>query len=297
MRFICFAVAATWASACSPVSEPFESRGEFVLSPEAALARLSDATLLDVRAESDFTAGHVRGATRVDWRDFSEPNDPLKGRLLADDRVLGFLLSRAGVSNDRPVLVVGDPINGWGEDGRIVWMLRSLGHEVAALVDGGHGALAAAGAPTELGVNSAREGSFVVSRTAAFTIELEELARLVSSPGQTVILDGREAREYAGETPYGEARGGHVPGAKHLYFRDLTDARGRILPKDALWARLGSVGVSSASPVVAYCTGGVRSGWMVAVLGELGVASVRNFAGSMWEWAARPATEYPLVRE
>jgi len=100
-------------------------------------------------------------------------------------------------------------------------------------------------------------------------------------------------RALAGCVPYGEVRGGHIPGARHLYFKDLVDAEGRVLAGEALAARLGDLGVTKTTKVVAYCTGGIRSGYVTAVLRDAGI-DARNYAGSMWEWAASPAAEYPL---
>jgi thiosulfate/3-mercaptopyruvate sulfurtransferase len=69
---------------------------------------------------------------------------------------------------------------------------------------------------------------------------------------------------------------------------------GKLLPEAKLWKVLKSRGVTPDKQVVAYCTGGVRSAWLVAVLAELGYQNVANYAGSMWEWSAQSADEYPL---
>ena len=59
-------------------------------------------------------------------------------------------------------------------------------------------------------------------------------------------------------------------------------------------ARHTAAAVGPDSKVVAYCTGGVRSGWVTAVLNDLGIPA-RIYAGSMWEWAAGDPAERPLV--
>jgi len=55
-----------------------------------------------------------------------------------------------------------------------------------------------------------------------------------------VIIDAREDREYTGGTPYGESRGGHVPGAKHVWFKDLISKDGYLLSKEQLAEKLHS---------------------------------------------------------
>ena len=65
----------------------------------------------------------------------------------------------------------------------------------------------------------------------AFKIIRDELRNSLGPPG-IALLDVREPREYAGETPYGESRGGHVPGAKHLFYKALLESDGKVLPGD-----------------------------------------------------------------
>ncbi len=76
--------------------------------------------------------------------------------------------------------------------------------------------------------------------------------------------------------------------------RTLLDDKGDVLKGDALKAKLATLGVSDGSEVVSYCTGGIRSGFVTAVLNNAGLKA-RNYAGSMWEWSAQPAEEFPLV--
>ena len=213
---------------------------------------------------------------------------------MADPSVLAARLRALGVRRDRPVIVVGDPLGGWGEDGRIVWTLRALGHQRAALVDGGHAAMVKAGAPIKRGEGGAIEpGDFRPAPTTRYTIEARALR---DSLDQGALLDVREAREYAGKTPCGESRGGHVPRAKHLYYKELIDKSGMLRPRAQIEALLRDHGITTRSErVVAYCTGGVRSAWMVAVLRHLGYERAVNYAGSMWEWSSMPADDFPLV--
>ena len=243
------------------------------------------ATVLDVRNRAEWMLGHSPGAVRVSWQQFSQQQAPCRGKLLEDTEVLQEKLRRVGVSGDRPVVVVGNALN-WGENGRIVWMLRTLGHQGAVLVDGGQDALVAAGVPVVIGMTKPTYGNFTIRRTAAWDIQREELKASLNST-EFAVLDTREAREYAGATPYGETRGGHIPGAMHLHYQDFLDAQGKLLPREELMAKLTKLGISRNTPVVAYCTGGVRSAFVVAVLADLGFTNVKNYAGSMWEWSAQ----------
>jgi thiosulfate/3-mercaptopyruvate sulfurtransferase len=251
------------------------------------------AIVLDARGAELKQATPITGAQEVVWQDFTHAELPIRGQLLEDDALLTEKLRSLGISADIPVIAVADSTQGWGEDGRIVWTLRTLGHDKTYLVDGGVTALTEGGAP-EIRTPQL-PGTFTVQRVADYEIKKEELARALGSPN-LVILDTREPREYAGATPYGESRGGHVPGARHIFYKDLVNEAGHILADDELKARLAELGVGEDTEVVSYCTGGIRSGFVTAVLNNAGVKA-RNYAGSMWEWSASPATEYPLVTQ
>lgn len=255
---------------------------------------LQGATILDVRNQVAYLLGHIAGAVHVTWQQFSQPKSPDKGKLI-DDINLEKQLGALGIFNNKPVVVVGNPAHNFGEEGRIVWMLRTLGHSEAAFVDGGYSALVKAGVPTTWGFSHNQDGDFVVQRTGLWEIHRDEIKASLSHQN-FIIIDTRELREYTGSTPYGEQRGGHIPGAVHFYFKDLLDKDGNLLPRDQIMDKLESLGIGSSHPIAAYCTGGIRSAFFVAVLADLGFTNVKNYAGSMWEWSATSATHYPLEK-
>ena len=91
--------------------------------------------------------------------------------MLADDALLQRKLRRVGVSNGRPVVVVGDQKGGWGEEGRVVWMLRTLGHDRAAMVDGGQAALLKAGVEPTKAATTPTAGDFTVKRRRDYEVQ------------------------------------------------------------------------------------------------------------------------------
>jgi thiosulfate/3-mercaptopyruvate sulfurtransferase len=282
----CFALAAR-----SETGVKFET--EWIVPPEAARELiLSGALVVDVREKSLFRRT-LENAVSLSWEALSEPDLPTKGKLLADDAVLTKKLQALGISANRPIVVVGDPANGWGEDGRVAWALRTLGHSKTVIADGGIEALRKSGALRVLPPKI--PGDFVVARDPRWHISKEELRASLNNP-TLVIFDVREPREYRGETPYGETRGGHVPGARGLWFKTLLDKDGRLLPAHEIEKRLAANGVTKESEIVSYCTGGIRSAWFTAVLADMGYKA-RNYAGSMWEWSASSPAQYPLTKD
>ncbi|WP_204103631.1 MULTISPECIES: rhodanese-like domain-containing protein [Spirulina sp. CCY15215] len=246
------------------------------------------AILLDARPVNNFPIPSLKNAQTVRWQDFSQPQAPHRGKLLEDDAVLTAKLQSLGIDRDRPVVVFGDPLRGWGEEGRIVWMLRTLGHSQAYLVDGGAKALG------NISLTSApKPGDFTVQRVSTWEIGVNEL-RTAIAQNRLVVIDSREAREYQGETTYGESRGGHLAKAIHLYYKDLLDEEGQLLGREKILAKLQAKGIFPDMAIAVYCTGGVRSAWLTVVLVDMGF-DVKNYSGSMWEWSSLPANHYPLI--
>lgn len=270
---------------------PLDLKRTWIVSATEATTLISQgATLLDARANPWADLHRLPGGMPVSWQDFSPKPMARKGNLLDSNTILAQRLQKLGISNDRPVVVFADPQDGWGEDGRLVWMLRTLGHQQAVMVDGGHRALLAISLDTKL---NQPQGDFVIQRNRNWQIQREDLKAILHHP-HWILIDTRTPKEYAGATPHGEQRPGHLPGAVNLHFRSLLNAQGKLLPRDQILARLQAMGVTKDTQIVAYCTGGIRSGWLTAVLADLGF-QVKNYAGSMWEWSAGKAQEYPLA--
>lgn len=265
----------------------------WIVSAEEAIALLNQgATLLDARGGIRL-GDYLKGAIPIRWQDFSQ-EPPHKGKLLEQDGELNQRLQALGVRQDKPAVVFSNPPHGWGEDGRIVWMLRSLGHSSAVLVDGGFRALHQANLSTTWKPSAPdKSGNFEVNRMEDYTIQRDELKARLDDP-DLVLLDTRSTIEFLGAAPFGETRGGHPPRATPLPFKQLMTTDGYILLPQELRDRLSHAGVLPDKEIVAYCTGGIRSAWLTVVLLHAGFR-VRNYAGSMWEWSAFPNDEYPLI--
>ncbi len=248
-------------------------------------------TLLDTRPVQEFRNGHLAHSAHAPWEKLAaNPNSD--GRLLTDTAKATRILQSWGVRQHKPVLVIGDAINGWGEEGRIAWALRSYGKNDAYIANGGLQALQKAGLKLTNQPNQTK-GDFTAQLNPQYLAETQEIHQSLSHNRALMLLDTREKREYRGETPYGEQRGGHLPGAIHLYFKELTDSQGRLLSRRKVETLLASRGINKKMPLIAYCTGGVRSAWVTAALRHYGY-NARNYAGSMWEWTALPADQYPV---
>ena len=262
----------------------------FVNADEVAQLIAGGATVVDARETADFEGGHIEGAANLRWQDFVDGEGT--GELVGDDQRLTRLLRQAGVSNDKPVVVYGNWSNdgAWGEEGRLFWTLEYLGHEDVRILEGGLAAWRGAGNLVALGQADEREaGDFVVRRQDNLRVTTNRLLRAVTVRNTFEIVDTREAEEYAGVVKYGEARGGHIPGAHHIWWRDLFDENGELLSPQAVQRKLQQRGIDSSDDIVLYCTGGVRSGFVYAVLRAKGFDNIRNYDASMWDWTSNGA--------
>lgn len=252
-----------------------------VNSTQAQLLVSAGATVLDARSTLHFYAdGHLTTAVRVGWR-IGTSGSPSDGSLGAVDAAAAQFAA-LGVRNDLPVLIVGDWDAGWGEEGRVYWDLEYLGHKDVHVLRGGMRAWT--GPRSTISTWSASAGDFVADPDSAKRVSTAQLVAALAAPSPPQVWDVRDASEFNGATPYGETRGGHIPNAVNMPWRELLTA----VPPQA------------QGPIVVTCTGGVRSGMAylllrdalrdasTGALGDVGDASqvtVANYDGGMWEWA------------
>lgn len=256
----------------------------WILSAEQARQVLNaGATLWEVRDPED-QADSIPGSYCVSWQQFSvvarDPSHPGRGCLL-EDAELEPQLRGLGVCQNTPVVVVGSP----PKDGRLVWMLRTLGHPQAALVERGYA--------WDLALPQDGPGDFEIRRSAAWEIGKEELRQKLGEPEMTLV-DVRTPEEFMGEIRFGESRPGRLPEARSFFYGHLLDESGSLLPREQIEQQLRQAGLHRDQPLIAYCSGGIRAAWFTCVLVDMGF-EVRNYAGSMWEWSAGSAVDYPLV--
>jgi thiosulfate/3-mercaptopyruvate sulfurtransferase len=274
---------------------PIYSEDSWFITPENAKAKIlsEKILLLDSRNSSDYKKAHIQTAYSIQWEDLSQNEISDRGKLLPPNEIK-TKFEKFGITSEKEVLVYGDPLNGWGEEGRIVWTLRSLGHKKSFIVDGGFDHL------KSVHLNITKEipklppkGNFLPSTKPLYTISIHEVRKDLKS-NSSKIIDTREKREFLGAIPYGEKRSGHIPTAIHLHYKDLLNPKGEILKGENLETVLKAKGISRNSKIIAYCTGGIRSAWLTAVLRSNGFQAF-NYPGSMWEWSNKDEIEFPLV--
>ena len=248
--------------------------------------------ILDARGADAYNKGHIPGAIAVMWQNFADmsgtpADNPNWGTVLKAEE-LSKKLSEFGISPDKEIVVYTATDGGWGEDGRIVWMLKRAGFENAKMLDGGFEYWTSKGyevskeavepTPTEVNITKLSDDT---------NIETEELANRL---GELVVIDARAKDEYEGAQNYGEARGGHVPGAINIPFNEFLNKDGTLKTAGEIKAILDSNGIDKDDEIVTYCTAGIRSAHMQIVLDMMGY-NARNYDASFYVWSANENLE------
>ena len=240
-------------------------------------------TVLDARKRDAYRRGHIPGAQHALWTRY-RAGWFRSGRLPDDLDKLARELGKLGVDDDKPVLVCGSGQLGWGEEGRIAWMIRYLGHPAVAVLNGGCDAWREAGRPVTEAVTAPMAGSFTARpRNALRAFTPEVAAALMDDAIQ--LLDVRTREEFNGATPYFSSRGGHIPTAVNIPLGSFINDRGQVKERQTVAALLETTGLSQDRRVIVYCTGGVRSAFVAEILRELGVDAA-NYDASFWAWSA-----------
>lgn len=251
----------------------------------------TEVVLLDTRSTWRYLLGHIPGAQSTgDWQDYSVTRSGVRGLIDQDRNAIARKLKAMGIDKNKTIVLYGDPTDKWRTDGRFFWMLEFYGFSRTVLLEGGLDAWENQGLPIERGPASPPDPSDLKAEDIQFNnavyADQEWIRQRLKTP-ELALIDNRERNEFDGATPYGSSRGGHIPGAIHIDWREFYDANGRLKPRDALEALLKKWKVRKDQQVVVYCTGGVRSGMAYFVFRYLGY-DVRNYDGSWWDWSRNP---------
>lgn len=242
--------------------------------------------ILDARGNKKaYSKGHIPGAILTSWPAFAKmdgkPSTNKVWGTLKDKSDLERSLQEVGLNNNSKVVVYTDPLNGFGEGARLVWMLKYVGLEDVRLLDGGIEAWKNSGGKTTREATKATLGDITVDRyNRELIISTSELSRDINNYS---ILDVREAKEYQGRKDYGEAKRGRIPTAKNIYYKDFLDKDGLLKSKSEVSMLLSKAGVDTSKAVVPYCTGGIRSslGWIALAAYDY---TSKNYDSSFAGW-------------
>jgi thiosulfate/3-mercaptopyruvate sulfurtransferase len=257
----------------------------------AELARvLPEVTVLDVRYQMGgpggpdvYAGGHVPGAAYVDMDSpLADPPGPRGRHPLPGVATFEAAMRRAGVSNDRPVVVYDD----WGARAaaRCWWLLRFHGHADVRVLDGGWTAWQRDGRPVESGTVRTEPGSFTADPGHLPVIEAD---RVLAFAEANTLVDARAPERYRGEVEPIDPVAGRIPGAVNVPTGANLDADGSFRSADELRDLYAAV-VEDGAEVAAYCGSGVTAAQDVLAMAVAGIDAAL-YPGSWSEWVADPS--------
>lgn len=266
-----------------------------LMSTAELAERLDDAVVvIDCRfklddtswGEREYERSHIAGASYAHLdRDLSGPKSGSNGRHpLPDPRTLAATFGRFGITRGAQVVAY-DQDNGMFAS-RLWWMLRWLGHDAVAVLDGGFAKWTREGRPTRTGVEPRAAATFTAALRDDMRVDAATVAARAGSPG-AVLLDARAPQRFRGEVEPLDKVAGHIPGASNVFFEDNLNDRGVFRSPEELRTRLsGAIGGAAPRDVVCYCGSGVTACHNLLALEHAGLTGAKLYAGSWSEWCS-----------
>lgn len=247
-------------------------------------------SLADPRyGEQAYAVAHIHGAHFVHLdRDLSGPCTGKNGRHpLPDIGRLASLFGHIGITADKQVIAYDDA--GGMFAARAWWLLRWLGHEAVAVLDGGWQAWQQAQGQID-GLQPNRTGSqFLLRPALEQVVNATTVLQQLSQP-DLCLIDARAPNRFAGQDETLDPVGGHIPGAKNRFFQHNLNADGTFKPLSQLrdeWQTY--LTPQTAKQAIHQCGSGVTACHNLLALAHLGWHGGRLYAGSWSEWCSDPS--------
>ena len=277
------------------------ARPELFASTADVTAALGDPSvrIVDCRfsfegdARKEYLAGHLPGAVHCDWsKDLSTP-PPASGHprwMLLGSAEFARVMARLGIGDG--TRVIGYDAEGGHHAARLWVALRRYGHDRMAVMEGGVQKWIAEGRPLEAGEVRVAPATFTPRPRDGVLASKEEVLAAVRT-GEPWLLDVRRESEFTGEEVRA-ARGGHIPGAVHILWKDALRDDWTLKDLDELEDLYGNAGFGPETRAITYCQAGVRAAFTHLLLTALGRDDVRSYDGSWEEWGNDP--RLPIIK-
>jgi thiosulfate/3-mercaptopyruvate sulfurtransferase len=237
--------------------------------------------------EQQYREGHVPGAlfAHLD-RDLSGPKTGDNGRHpLPEPKAFVSWLGKQGLQpTDQVVCYDGGP---GAMASRLWWMLRWVGHEAVAVLDGGFAKWQREGRPVTIDVPHVVP---VAYPGRAKTSMVAYLSLVEKRFKKAALLDARAPARYRGEQEPFDPVAGRIPGAKNRFSNDNLRPDGTFKSADELKKEFAAVlGDRNPADVINYCGSGVTACHNALAMEIAGLSGSRVYPGSWSEWSRDPA--------
>jgi len=242
------------------------------------------------RAESGraaWAAGHIPRSG------FADLTDDLRDRaspllyMMPTDEQMATVMARLGVGEGTRVVLYDRAVNVWAA--RVWWMLRAVGFDDAAVLNGGWKKWTVEGRSTSTEPCAYPPARFMARpRPQLFVGKREVLAGL--GERATCVLNALSEEQHRGTAGVTYGRPGRIAGSENVAARSLVDPNTHAyLPAHVLRERFAAAGALEAERVITYCGGGIAASSDAFVLTLLGHDGVAVYDASLSEWAADPS--------
>jgi thiosulfate/3-mercaptopyruvate sulfurtransferase len=236
--------------------------------------------------EQQYREGHIPGALFAHLeRDLSGRKTGKNGRHpLPDPQDFERWLEKTGLTpSDQAVCY--DAGNG-SMAARLWWMLRWIGHDKVAVLDGGFAKWMNEGRRVTIDVPLFTPFNYPIKVRKEFAVDVRIVEKTLGKP---LLLDARAPARYRGEQEPIDPVAGHIPGAKNRFNSDNLSADGTFKRAEELKKEFQSVlGERSASEVIHYCGSGVSACHNLLAMEIAGLKGAKLYPGSWSEWSADP---------
>ena len=240
--------------------------------------------------EKSWHAGHIPNAGYVHLdRELSDHRKPASAGRHPMPEAADFCktLERLGISADSQVVVY-DASDGAMAAARFWWLLKLLGHERVAVLDGGFARWSALGFPVDATAPTLAPGFYRASFDSRLVADTPEVAaRTGEAPGW--LLDARAPERFRGDVEPLDRVAGHIPGAVNRpYTENFAD--GRFRPAQELRAEfIALIGGLDPRRVLLNCGSGVTACNNLLAMEHAGLHGARVYAGSWSGWISDPS--------
>ncbi|NJO22325.1 MAG: sulfurtransferase [Sphingomonadales bacterium] len=248
----------------------------------------SDDPYIAVPGRKTFEEAHIPGADFLDLQgEFSDQSTRLRF-MMPPVAQLEAAFSRHGIGDGIRVVLYSVGTMMWAT--RFWWMLKSLGFDNAAVLDGGFDKWKAESRPVESGPPRGYPPAKFEARPRSGHFVDKNFVRTRLGASDTVTINALGPQFHKGLEPSRYGRPGRIPGSVNVSAATLVNAsdKGFVSLGEAA-AKFAAQGVSKDKNVVCYCGGGISATIDLFLLHQLGYDNLTLYDGSMGEWARDPA--------
>lgn len=244
--------------------------------------------IIDVRShltkphygKEQYNIAHIPGAFYLDMKeDLSSPVKEHGGKHpLPNINELSKKLGEIGVDHTRKVVFYDDGTGAFAS--RAWWILNSIGHEDTMILEGGIQAWKNAGNAVTEKVPQANSVIFTPNLSYNHTVTMQEVKK--RDIAKTVLIDSRSYDRYVGEVEPLYHKAGHIPGAKHYFWKDVINPDNTWKDKETLRKQFRTL--EDADEIIVSCGSGISGCSNIVGLKRAGFTNVKLYPGSFSDW-------------